>query len=145
MAYTYDYPRPSVTVDCIVFHKDAKDLKVLLIRRGNPPFKSQWALPGGFVDMDEELEDAAIRELQEETGLKLNGLTQMHTFGKIGRDPRGRTISVVFLGFADKETAQKVKGGDDASDAQWFDVKEVPPLAFDHNEVLKFALLKISS
>lgn len=145
MSFTYDYPRPSVTVDCIVFLRDEKSLKVLLIQRGNPPFKGQWAFPGGFVDMDEELEDAAVRELYEETGLKLNGLTQMHTFGKIGRDPRGRTISVVFLGFADKKTAEKVKGSDDANDAQWFCVKEVPPLAFDHNEVLKFAVLKISS
>ncbi len=117
---------------------------VLLIQRKHPPFKGQWAFPGGFVDMDEELEVAAARELMEETGLKPQGLTQLHTYGTIGRDPRGRTVSVVYIGFADAENDQP-KAGDDAQNAKWFSLKEIPDLAFDHYEILKHALQKIKS
>lgn len=142
MSYTYKYPRPSVTVDIIIFRREENDTKVLLIRRGQYPFEWRWAFPGGFLEMNEELEESARRELKEETSLEVNELEQLQAFGKIGRDPRGRTISVVFYGFADNEN-QKVKGGDDASRAQWFPVNEVPPLAFDHDEILQKALEKI--
>lgn len=144
MSFTYKYPRPALTVDCVIFNKPQQDLMVLLIQRKHPPFKGQWAFPGGFVDMDEELEVAAARELMEETGLKPQGLTQLHTYGTIGRDPRGRTVSVVYIGFADAENDQP-KAGDDAQNAKWFSLKEIPDLAFDHYEILKHALQKIKS
>ncbi|MCF8234877.1 MAG: NUDIX hydrolase [Bacteroidales bacterium] len=144
MSYTYDYPRPAVTVDAVVFRKTVESWNVLLIRRGNPPFEGQWALPGGFLEMDEELEDAALRELEEETGLKANGLVQLHAFGKIGRDPRGRTIGVTYLGFAGDE-GEQVKGGDDAAMARWFPIDELPALAFDHQDVISLAKHKIHS
>ncbi len=143
MAYTYDYPRPAVTVDCVVFLKEKKDVKVLLIRRGHYPFEGMWALPGGFVEMDETLEESAQRELQEETGLRNIALEQLHTFGNPGRDPRGRTVAVVHYGFATPENA-KVKGGDDASDARWFSIEELPELAFDHEQIIRMALEKLN-
>ena len=98
MPYTYDYPRPALTVDAVVFRKNAKQLEVLLIQRKHYPFKGMWALPGGFVEMDETVETAVVRELEEETNLKLEGLEQLHTFSELGRDPRGRTVSVTFFG-----------------------------------------------
>lgn len=101
-----------------------------------------WAFPGGFVDMDEDLEDAALRELEEETGLKLPGLSQLHTVGTPGRDPRGRTISVVYVGFV-AEANSEIVGGDDAKSARWFRFDEVPRLAFDHNEILDLAIKKL--
>lgn len=109
---------------------------ILLIRRGNEPFKGQWALPGGFIEMDETLVATAARELKEETGLSVPELTQFRTYGDPGRDPRGRTIAVVFYGFADP-TSVKVAGGDDAADARWFQVDQLPALAFDHEKILK--------
>ena len=138
--YIYDWPRPMVTVDAAVFRIVAGKIKLLLIHRGNEPYKGKWALPGGFVDMDEELEDAAVRELAEETGLKNVSLTQMRTFGRCGRDPRGRQISVVFSGIA-SEPAGKIKAGDDAAKAKWFDINDLPAeMAFDHDEVIKYAI-----
>jgi 8-oxo-dGTP diphosphatase len=141
--YVYDWPRPMVTVDAAVFTFSGDRVKVLLINRGKEPFKGKWALPGGFVDMDEELEDAVVRELEEETGLVGVRLEQMRTFGTVGRDPRGRMITIVFMGIA-KEEQTTIKAGDDAAQAQWFDIEKVPDdMAFDHNEVIKFAIEKL--
>ncbi len=138
--YVYEWPRPMVTVDAVIFRFVGNRIKVLLIQRGNEPYKNKWALPGGFVDMDEELEDAVARELAEETGLTGVAMQQMHTFGRCGRDPRGRQISIAFFGIAHANT-KKIKGGDDAARAKWFDIAELPEgLAFDHNEIIKFGI-----
>ena len=132
-----------VSVDIIVFALSENNAKLLLIKRGNEPFKGMWALPGGFVDIDEELEDAAMRELAEETGLVNILLQQIHTFGGIGRDPRGRQITVAFMGITTEEL-NKIKAGDDAAEAQWFDIEGLPrDLAFDHNEMTKFAIERL--
>ncbi len=141
--YVYDWPRPMVTVDAAVFTFSGDRTKVLLINRGNEPFKGMWALPGGFVGMDEELEDAVVRELAEETGLRGVRLEQMRTFGTVGRDPRGRMITIVFMGIA-TEGQDTIRAGDDAAQAQWFDIEELPKeMAFDHNEVVRFAIEKL--
>jgi 8-oxo-dGTP diphosphatase len=138
--YVYEWPRPMVTTDAVVFTHSGEKTKVLLIKRGSEPFKGQWAVPGGFVDMDEEIEDAVVRELEEETGLTGVHLEQMHTFGTVGRDPRGRQITIVFMGVA-AENQTKLKAGDDAAEAEWFDINELPKnMAFDHNEVVNFAV-----
>jgi 8-oxo-dGTP diphosphatase len=133
--YTYDYPRPAVTVDVVVVSRERKP-RVLLIRRKNEPFAGKWALPGGFVDMDETLEAAARRELQEETSIQTDKLEQLHTFGDPGRDPRGRTISVVFLARVDPQTVQP-QAADDAREVGWHPLTELPPLAFDHDRILE--------
>ncbi len=138
--YVYEWPRPMVTVDAVVFRVNSRKTGVLLIRRGNEPYKGKWALPGGFIDIDEELEDAVVRELEEETGLTGVALEQMHTFGRCGRDPRGRQISVAFLGIAPARTKQ-IKSGDDAAAAKWFDITKLPDnMAFDHDEVIGFGI-----
>jgi len=142
MPFSYDYPRPMVTVDAVVFKEFESRMEVLLIQRKHDPFAGMWALPGGFVDMDETAEEAIKRELEEETSLRMDNLQQIHTFSALGRDPRGRTISITFYGIAEHENS-KVIGGDDASDAQWFPVDQLPHLAFDHIEVVKIALAKI--
>lgn len=143
--YVYDWPRPMVSVDAVVFALDGNKTRLLLINRKNEPFKGRWALPGGYVGIDEELEDAVARELAEETGLRGVLLEQMHTFGKCGRDPRGRQITVAFTGIAVKGTAE-ICAGDDAQMAQWFDIERLPQdLAFDHNEVVQFALEKLKT
>ena len=136
MPYTYDYPRASVTVDIAVFCPFEGIMKVLLIRRGRPPFEGKWAFPGGFIEMDETLLAWAKRELEEETGLCNVDLKQFRTYGDPGRDPRGRTVSVVFYGFTDTKNSA-VAGGDDASQADWFPVNQIPDLAFDHETILK--------
>jgi 8-oxo-dGTP diphosphatase len=143
MPYTYDYPRPALTVDAVIFNREENKLKVLLIKRKYPPFKDQWALPGGFVDIDETLEEAIHRELNEETGLKGLKLEQLYTFGALHRDPRGRTVSVVYYGFYDPN--QDPKAGDDAKEVKWFDMIQLPELAFDHNIIVGMALNKIQS
>ena len=141
--YIYDWPRPMVTVDAAVFTFSGDRVKVLLINRGKEPFKGKWALPGGFAGMDEELEDAVVRELAEETGLVGVRLEQMHTFSKCGRDPRGRQITIVYMGIA-TEGQTKIKAGDDAAQAQWFDIEKLPSnMAFDHDEVVRFAIEKL--
>ncbi|MBA7482842.1 Bifunctional NMN adenylyltransferase/Nudix hydrolase [subsurface metagenome] len=141
--YVYDWPRPMVTVDAVVFTFSDDKARVLLINRGNEPFKGKWALPGGFVGMDEELEDAVARELEEETGLATVQLEQMRTFGTVGRDPRGRMITIVFMGIATKGQ-DMIKAGDDAAEAQWFYIEKLPDdMAFDHNEVVRFAIEKL--
>jgi 8-oxo-dGTP diphosphatase len=138
--YVYEWPRPMVTVDAVVFRFVSGKVQLLLIQRGNEPYKGKWALPGGFVDIDEELEDAVVRELAEETGLTGVSLEQMHTFGRCGRDPRGRQISVAFFGIAPAD-AKKIKGGDDAARAKWFDIDRLPErMAFDHDEIIKFGI-----
>ena len=143
--YVYDWPRPMVTVDAVIFAVTPDAIKLLLIKRGNEPFKGQWAIPGGFINMDEELDDAVARELQEETGLTGVPLEQMHTFGTVGRDPRGRQITVVYMGII-KEGLDRIKAGDDAAQAQWFDINNLPSnMAFDHNDVTKFAIERLKS
>jgi 8-oxo-dGTP diphosphatase len=132
--YTYNYPRAALTVDAIVFVKEGNETFVLLIERGREPFKNKWALPGGFIEMDETLETACKRELLEETGLKVDKMTQFKTYDAIDRDPRHRTISVIY--FTELSEKQKVKGGDDASRAEWFPVSDLPELAFDHRQIL---------
>jgi len=136
MSYTYEYPRPAVTADCVVIAKE-NEPKVLLIQRGNEPFKGQWAFPGGFMNMDETTEQCAVRELEEETGLKVNEIKQIGAYSKVDRDPRGRTVTVAYLVVIDK--AEAVKGGDDAAKAQWFPLSNLPELAFDHEEIMKDA------
>lgn len=139
MSYTYDYPRPSVTVDIIVFGLDeGHKLKVLLIQRANDPFKDQWALPGGFVEMDEDLETAALRELEEETGVKDLFIEQLFTFGAPKRDPRGRVISIAYYALINLSD-HPVQAASDASAAQWFEIDKLPELAFDHDEIYKMA------
>ena len=143
MPYTYEYPRPSLTVDCVIFGFDSSSaLKVLLIERALEPFKGKWALPGGFVDMDENLEQAALRELEEETGLKDIFIEQLYTFGTLKRDPRGRVISVAYFALVNL-TEHHVKASSDASNAKWFDVDKIPTVAFDHDEILKIAIQRL--
>lgn len=134
-----DYPKPSVTVDSIIFALSEKEIHVLLIQRKGEPFKNRWALPGGFLEIDEPLENAAYRELEEETGLRNVRLAQFRSYGAPGRDPRGRTITVAYITFL-PNIPDGVSGADDAADARWFPVKELPELAFDHDEVLRDAL-----
>jgi 8-oxo-dGTP diphosphatase len=132
-----------VTVDAVVFGFFKNKAKLLLVKRKKEPFKGKWALPGGFVGIDEELEDAVARELVEEAGLADVRLEQMHTFGTVGRDPRGRQITVVFMGIAEKGRT-RIRGGDDAAEARWFDMEKLPKgLAFDHNDVAEFAIKKL--
>jgi 8-oxo-dGTP diphosphatase len=139
MIYTYAYPRPAVTVDIVVFKNFDSHPEILLIERKNEPFKNMWALPGGFVDKDEDIETAAYRELKEETSIEDINLSQLHTFGKPGRDPRGHTISIVHIGFLNNNN-QKIQAGDDAKNLQWFSVDQLPKLAFDHQEIIHYAL-----
>ncbi len=136
--YTYAYPRPMVTVDAVVLASGTAAPQVLLIRRKNAPFAGFWALPGGFVDMEESLETAAARELEEETGLRGVSLSQLHTFGDVGRDPRGRNITVVYCGQLAEPSP--VRAGDDAAEAAWFPARALPPMAFDHDRIVAMAL-----
>jgi 8-oxo-dGTP diphosphatase len=129
MPYTYDYPRPSVTVDCVIFGLDEGELKVLLIERDQPPFKGRWALPGGFVEM-------------EETGLSDVYLEQLYTFGDVGRDPRGRVISVAFYALL-KLCGRPLAASSDARRAAWFGLSDLPSLAFDHDRILAAALERL--
>jgi len=141
--YIYDWPRPMVTVDAAVFTFIKGKSKLLFIKRAKEPYKGNWALPGGFVEIDEELEDAVARELAEESGLTDVPLEQMHTFGKCGRDPRGRQITIVFMGIA-TEGYKKIKAGDDAAMARWFDIENLPKdMAFDHDWVAKVAIRRL--
>lgn len=143
MAYTYDYPRPSLTVDCVIFGLDeSEQLKILLIRRGSDPFAGKWALPGGFVQMEESLEDAARRELQEETGVENIFMEQLYTFGKPQRDPRGRVVSVAYFALVNL-SEHTIQADTDAEDAAWFAIEEVPELAFDHAHIISMALERL--
>lgn len=135
--YTYKYPHPSVTTDCVIFGFDGTSLKVLLVERGLEPFKGRWAFPGGFLNMDESAEAGALRELQEETGLTGAYIKQFHTFSQPDRDPRERVITIAYYALV---RLQNVRGGDDASRAEWFALDKVPALAFDHDLILRVAL-----
>ncbi len=142
MSYTYEYPRPALTVDCVVFGIDDQDLKILLIQRGVPPFEGQWALPGGFVHMEETLEEAAFRELNEETGLERVFLEQLFTYGSVERDPRGRVVSVAYYALV-KLGDHRVAAATDAKDVSWFSVRDTPALAFDHAEIVQMAVSRL--
>jgi 8-oxo-dGTP diphosphatase len=139
MPFTYKYPRPALTVDAVVFRTANNKTELLLIQRKFPPYQNKWALPGGFVDMDETLEEAVARELKEETGLTGIKLKQLKAFSTVNRDPRGRTISVVFWGI--NKTGLTANAGDDAAKTRWFDINNLPPLAFDHKEVVQEAVM----
>lgn len=139
MPYTYKYPRPAVTADCVVITSE-EEPRVLLIERGEEPFKGCWAIPGGFLNMDETTEQCAIRELEEETGLKIDKANQIGAYCKVDRDPRGRTISVAYLAIVERPV--EVSGQDDAAKAKWFPVNALPPLAFDHDEIMADAMTK---
>lgn len=142
MPHTYEYPRAALTVDCVVFGFDESELKVLLIQRGLAPYKGKWALPGGFVRVDETIDDAARRELSEETGLKGVFLEQLYTFGAVKRDPRERVVSVAYYALVKLEE-HPATGASDASDAAWFPVAKPPALAFDHADILQTALERL--
>lgn len=137
MSYTYKYPRPAVTTDCVVFTQE-EEPKVLLIQRGNEPYKSCWAFPGGFMNMEETAEECAVRELKEETGLTVNRIRQIGAYSKVDRDPRGRTVSIAYLAIVDAPTA--VSGMDDAAKAAWFPLSSLPDLAFDHQDIMTDAI-----
>lgn len=133
MKYSYEYPRPAVCVDMIILNDNRSE--VLLIQRKNNPYADFWAFPGGFVDENEDLPDAALRELNEETGIQKIALKQFKTYGTPGRDPRGHVVSVVYYGFCSKNTL--FAAADDAKDAQWFSLKSLPILAFDHKQIMQ--------
>lgn len=128
-----------MTADCIVITKEAEP-KVLLIERGDEPFKGCWAFPGGFMNMDETTEQCAIRELEEETGLHISEVHQIGAYSKVDRDPRGRTVTVAYLAIVDEPIT--VNGQDDAAKAQWFSLSALPVLAFDHDEIVQDAVKK---
>ena len=136
--YQYEYPRPMVTVDMVVIKKKENATEILLIERGNDPYKNHWALPGGFIEMEETLIASAYRELEEETGITDIKLHALNTYGDPGRDPRGRTVSVVFGG--ELKSNQQAIAGDDAAKAEWFDIKNLPVLAFDHGIIVEECL-----
>ncbi len=137
MTYTYKYPRPAVTADCVVITKEEQP-KVLLIQRGADPYKGCWAFPGGFMNMDETTEQCAIRELEEETGLRVSNVHQIGAYSKVDRDPRGRTITVAYFAIIDEPV--QVTGQDDAAKAEWFPLSALPELAFDHAEIMQDAV-----
>lgn len=144
MEYTYQYPRMLVTVDSLVFIRNPNGIctHLLLIKRGNDPYKGHYALPGGFPEMNELLVDAAKRELFEETGLSGIELQQLKAFDKVNRDPRDRNIAIVFYGFTTIQNSTVI-GGDDAEKAEWIPLESLPPLAFDHDEIVQFARMKL--
>jgi 8-oxo-dGTP diphosphatase len=138
MKYSYEYPRAALTVDCVVFGLDEDDLQVLLIQRDLPPFEGDWALPGGFVRLDETLDEAARRELSEETGISNVYLEQLYTIGTVNRDPRERVVTVAYYALVNLSD-HRVQAATDARNAAWFAVDDVPSLAFDHEEILEMA------
>jgi len=142
--HCYAYPHPAVTTDVVLFTIRDAQLQLLLIRRGNPPFKDCWALPGGFLDINEDLDQCAARELQEETGVGDLYLEQLCTFGAVDRDPRERVISVAYFALAPAER-MRIRAGDDAADARWFAMNALPELAFDHPEIIRIAQQRLVS
>ncbi|HYF34813.1 MAG TPA: NUDIX domain-containing protein [Prosthecobacter sp.] len=142
MPHTYKYPRPALTVDCVVFGFDEGALKILLIKRGLAPFKGRWALPGGFVRVDEEIDQAARRELEEEAGLRGVFLEQLYTFGAVRRDPRERVVSVAYYALV-RQADMSPAAATDADEAEWFELTKVPSLAFDHAQILERALKRL--
>lgn len=143
MSFCYEYPRPSVSVDCVIFGlDDSHELKVLLIQRKNDPYKNSWALPGGFIEMEEDLQASALRELEEETGVKDVFIEQLYTFGHPKRDPRGRVISIAYYALVNL-SEHPVKANDDAKDVNWYQIEQLPELAFDHAEILETAIARL--
>jgi 8-oxo-dGTP diphosphatase len=142
MPHTYQYPRAALTVDCAVFGFDGGELKVLLIQRALEPFKGRWALPGGFVHVDETVDAAARRELEEETGLKNVFLEQLYTFGEVRRDPRERVVSVAYYALV-KLSDHRAQAATDAANAEWFPISKIPRLAFDHSDILATAIARL--
>ncbi len=142
MSYTYEYPRPAVTVDCVVFGLDEGSLKVLLIQRQLAPFRHKWALPGGFVQMKEDLMQAARRELAEETGATDMYLEQLCSFGDVKRDPRGRVITVAYYALTNM-SGHAIRAATDAENVGWFPVDDLPSLAFDHEQIMSVALERL--
>jgi 8-oxo-dGTP diphosphatase len=140
--YVYDWPRPMVTVDAAVFAFIEGRAKLLLIQRRHEPFQGRWALPGGFLDMDEDLPDAAARELAEETGLRDVRLEQLGAWGRPGRDPRGRTVTIAYFGVA-RDNWRQVRAADDAAGVHWFDIDALPEMAFDHGEIARRAVERL--
>jgi len=140
---SYEHPRPALTVDIVIFTLRENRLQVLLIRRLNEPYAGSWALPGGFVQIDESLEDAASRELNEETGITEAYLEQLYTYGDPQRDPRGRVVSVAYYALIPADAHVRAEGGSDAGQARWFSVDELPTLSFDHNEIVAYALRRL--
>lgn len=138
MSYTYEYPHAAITADCVIYGFDGERLKILLVERGLEPCKGMWALPGGFMKIDETIEETARRELYEETGLKDVYMTQFKMFSKVDRDPRERVVTVVFTALV-RPSDYRLVAGDDAVNALWFDENRLPPLAFDHKEIIKEA------
>ena len=138
--YTYRYPHPAVTADCVIFGFDGVSIKLLLIQRGIEPYKGKWAFPGGFMNMDETAEECAKRELEEETGLKDAAVEQFYTFSDVNRDPRERVITIAHYALV---RLSDVKGGDDAASARWFAMDEVPSLAFDHDRIMRMAVNRL--
>lgn len=138
--YTYNYPHPAVAVDCVVFGFDGKELRVLLVERGVEPYKGMWAFPGGFLRMDETTEECAKRELLEETGLVLTQVRELGTFSAVNRDPRERVISIAYYSLA---CHSAIRGGDDAANARWWAIDDIPQLAFDHDYILRQAMNRI--
>ena len=144
MQYCYPYPHPAVTTDIVIFTIQEQQLNVLLVRRGNDPFKNQWALPGGFVDIDEDLDVCAQRELHEETNLRDVYLEQLYTFGQHKRDPRERIITVAYYALIPIDRLQP-KAGSDAAEVQWYSVNELPDLAFDHDQIINKARERVAA
>lgn len=140
--YQYEYPRPALTVDAVVFGIDHGTLNLLLVRRGHPPFHGMWALPGGYVDMNETVERAVVRELEEETHLENAKLEQLATFSGVDRDPRERVVTVAFVGLV-TSTNLDIAPGSDADAVRWFPVKRLPELAFDHRCIVARGLLRL--
>jgi 8-oxo-dGTP diphosphatase len=137
-----DYPKPSVTVDIVIFSVKDSQLKVLLVNRNIEPFRGKWAIPGGFVRIEENLEDAAKRELEEETGVRDVYLEQLYTFGDTNRDPRGRVITVSYFALVNSDK-MKLEARTDVSKAAWFSVNKLPELAFDHKKIMEYALKRL--
>jgi 8-oxo-dGTP diphosphatase len=143
MPHTYEFPRPALTVDCVVFGLDEQNLlKVMLIKRNLTPFRDEWALPGGFVRIGESLEAAAMRELHEETGIEKVFLEQLYTFGDLNRDPRDRVVTVAYYALVNL-AEQQIHARTDASAAAWFPISDLPPLAFDHDQILATAIARL--
>lgn len=142
--YTYEYPRPALSVDCVIFGLNDDELKVLLIERAHEPYAGYWAFPGGFVDMNETTEEAAKRELQEETGIQNMYMEQLYTFSDVNRDPRGRVISVAYYALVKlSDFTSQVRASSDAKRAEWFQVNNLPPLAFDHAKIFEVAFNRL--
>lgn len=141
--YCYEFPRPAVTVDVALFRRAGQAVEILLIRRGKDPFEGHYALPGGFIDEMEPLEDAARRELFEETGLRVDTIVQLRAYGDPGRDPRGHTVSIAHVAVTDSD--QIPASGDDAAEARWFPIDQLPDLAFDHDRIAGDAITWLHS